>query len=123
MADDRPPNTPALPCPFWCQIDHAEHASGISHQGVRRAGSDIEVALYLTDYGTDAPELASLNGAVDIFVMRVADDQGAVRCASRPLAESARFAREAEVFGRPDVAALIRELAALARGETDGTRA
>jgi hypothetical protein len=65
MADDRPPNTPALPCPFWCQIDHAEHASGISHQGVRRAGSDIEVALYLTDYGTDAPELASLNGYED----------------------------------------------------------
>jgi hypothetical protein len=116
------PDQPALPCPSWCTTDHTGSRSGISHQAVRRAGSDIEVALFMTDYGTDAPSLASLDGAVDIFVTWMADDPRSIRNASRPLAESEQFAGIAEAFGRPDVAALIRELAALAGQENpDGT--
>jgi hypothetical protein len=65
---------PALPCPPWCNGDHADHGYGAmtSHQVHRyasgRADDGPRVSLYMHDAGTGYPELASANGQVRLIV-------------------------------------------------------
>jgi hypothetical protein len=117
MADERPPNAPVLPCPPWCQRRHGGELAFTSHQ-LHRDFSDGGgyVTLYMEDYGTARPALADVNGQVSISVTWRDPD----RSVMRPLAEAEQFAETAEAFGRADVAAIIRELAALAKGESGG---
>jgi hypothetical protein len=102
---------PALPCPPWCAVDH-EHTVTISHQARRHIGDDPDigfVALYQTDYGANKV-LADLNGSLFIQVYWRATD----KIVSHEMDKAEQLAETAEALGRPDVAALIRELAALA---------
>jgi hypothetical protein len=112
MADNRP----VLPCPPWCQGRHDGEFAGTSHQ-LHRDFSDGDgyVTLYMEDYGTGRPALAYVNGEVSISVTWREPD----RSVMRPLAEAEKFAEMAEAFGRPDVAAIIRDLAALAKRSND----
>ena len=108
---------PALPCPPWCKSSHGGDLDGTSHQAHRYFSDGAGyVTLYMEDNGVGGPEvLAYLNGEITIHVTW----RGG-RSVIRPLAEAERFAKVAEAFGRPEVAALIRELAELAKGETSG---
>ena len=66
---------PALPCPPWCDIDHAR-SDTISHQTSRYIGGDWNigfVSLYQSDYG--AGVLADLNGELFIQVFWRATDR------------------------------------------------
>jgi hypothetical protein len=108
---------PALPCPRWCKSSHGGDLDGTSHQAHRDFSDGAGyVTLYMEDNGGNEV-LAYLNGKITIHVT----SRGPERFVIRPLAESEQLARMAEAFGRPEVAALIRELAALAKEETGGT--
>jgi hypothetical protein len=101
---------PALPCPSWCAIDHGEDSH---HQMSRPIGGSYAngaVALFQSDYG--AGLLAHFNGEVTIHVSGGRDRESALF----PVGQAEQLAKVAEALGRSDVAALIRELAALASG-------
>jgi hypothetical protein len=117
MADGHLPNNPVLPCPPWCQRHHGGEFMFTSHQ-LHRDFSDGAgyVTLYMEDYGTARPALADANGRVSISVTWRDPD----RSVMRPLAEAEQLAETAEAFGRADVAAIIRELAALAEENRHG---
>lgn len=103
---------PALPCPPWCESRHGGPADGTSHQAHRYFSDHAgRVSLYQADAGSDAV-FAYRNGEINIHVAWH-DPQRAV---IRPLAEAQQLAELAEAFGRSDVAAIIRELAAQASG-------
>ena len=108
---------PALPCPPWCDSSHTGEFAGTSHQLLHRHFSDGAgfVTLYQADYGGNKV-LAYLNGEISIHVIWRDPERSVIR----PIAEAGQFAEMAEAFGRPDIAALIRELAALAKEETGG---
>lgn len=109
---------PALPCPPWCATGH-EHTETTSHQARRHIGDDPDigfVALYQTDYGA-SNVLAHLNGSMFIQVYWRATD----KIVTHELDKAGALAETADALGRPDVAALIRELAALAKEDPDGT--
>jgi hypothetical protein len=108
----------ALPCPPWCKSSHNPETGGASHQTHRDFSDGAGyVTLYMEDNGVGGPEvLAYLNGEITIHVTW----RGG-RSVIRLLAEAEQFARMAEAFGRPEVAVLIRELAALAKETPDGT--
>lgn len=114
MPDGRAPSNPVLPCPPWCEVSHGGEFMFTSHQ-LHRDFSDGAgyVTLYMEDYGTGRPALAGFSGETDIHVVWRDPDRSVIR----PLAEAEQFAQMAEAFGRADVAAIIRELAALAKGE------
>lgn len=106
---------PALPCPAWCESSHAGEFAGTSHQ-LHRDFSDGAgfVTLYMGDNGVSGPEvLAYLNGRVSLHVTWRDPDSSVIR----PLAEAEQLAQLAEAFGRPVIAAIIRELAALGGAE------
>ena len=109
---------PALPCPPWCKSSHGGDLDGTSHQAHRNFSDGAGyVTLYMEDNGDDEV-LAYLNGKITIHVTsRGTPDRFIIR----PLAEAQQFARMAEAFGRPEVAVLIRELAALAKEAPGGT--
>jgi hypothetical protein len=105
--------TPALPCPPWCDSSHGGDLDGTSHQAHRDFSDGAGyVTLYMQDNGVSGPEvLAHYNGRINLHVTWRGDPE---RSVMRPLAEAEKFAETAEAFGRGDIAALIRELAALA---------
>lgn len=104
---------PALACPPWCGIDHERDARLSHHHQVHRNIGEHAgwVTLLLVDYGDSV--LKDSNGELNIH-LNWGHVSGDVKTVVRPLAEADQFAELAEAFGRPDVAALIRELAALA---------
>ena len=108
---------PALPCPPWCKSPHGGDLDGTSHQAHRYFSDGAEyVTLYMEDNGGNEV-LAYTNGKITIHVTSRDPDRFMIR----PLAEAEQFAEMAEAFGRPDIAALIRELAALAKEAPGGT--
>ena len=107
---------PALPCPPWCKSPHGGDLDGTSHQAHRDFSDGAGyVTLYMEDNGGNEV-LAYTNGKITIHVTSRDPDRFVIR----PLAEAEQFAGMAEAFGRSDIAALIRELAALAKEETGG---
>jgi hypothetical protein len=104
---------PALPCPPWCIVRHEGQFT--SHQARRDFGvKALEgyVTLYLSDYGAGNEVLAPCNGQIAIHVTWHATGKTVVW----ELGHAEEFAETAEAFGRKDVAALIRELAAIGQG-------
>ena len=108
-----------LPCPPWCEGRHEGEFGGTSHQ-LNRDFSDGAgyVTLYMQDWGTARQALADFNGQVDIHVTWRDPDSSVIR----PLAEAEQLAEMAEAFGRPDLAAIIRELAEMAAAGTGASR-
>jgi hypothetical protein len=113
---------PALPCPPWCIERHIERpgtdTGNSHHHRAERPIGDFDtgwVSLVMTDHGDSA--LSYANGEMSIHVSwYLGESFRDVKTAIRPLAEAEQFAEVAEALGRSDVAALIRELAALASG-------
>jgi hypothetical protein len=114
-------DTPVLECPAWCRASHGGEFGGTSHQ-LRRDidGEDKDsgryVTLYMTDYGTRYPALADHNGTIRIHLTW---REG--KTVLKELDQAEDFAETAEVFGRFDIAAIIREFAKLGR-ETSPTK-
>jgi hypothetical protein len=113
------PDQPALPCPPWCDSNHGGEFGGTSHQLHREFDEGAGyVTLYMDDNGVSGPEtLAHFNGSVSLHVTWRDPERSIIR----PPAEAEKLAEMAETFGRPDAAALIRELAALAKETPDGS--
>jgi hypothetical protein len=113
---------PALPCPPWCVERHAPHPDSSQHHRAERPIGDFDtgwVALVMTDYGDSA--LSYANGEVHIHLSwYLAGSSRHAQTVIRPLEEAEEFAKTAEAFARSDVAALIRELAALAEAPKPG---
>lgn len=108
-------DTPALECPEWCTVAHQCEHAGPAHQLLRRVGPEDDsgqswVSLFMTDWGKSEPVLADLNGQIHIHL--TAPDGASV---IKKLGESEDCARMAEVLGRADIAATIREVAELGR--------
>jgi hypothetical protein len=68
------------------------------------------LTLYMTDYGTDSPSLADMNGTVRIHL-----SYPRRKSIVRELTEAEDFAAMAETFGRPGIARIIRELAEIGK--------
>jgi hypothetical protein len=102
----------SLPCPSWCESSHDRSKFGGSSHQVHHefSGGEGQVTLYMQDWGPDNSALADFNGQLYIHVIWKDSDAGVIR----PLEWAGPFAEMAEAFGRPDAAALIRELAAIA---------
>ena len=107
-------------CPSWCTRNHE---TGDVHLTVRHApGAETWVSLTRTVIGDLLRihnEFAGTSHQLHRHFIHVTwrDPE---RSVIRPIAEAGQFAEMAEAFGRPDIAALIRELAALAKGNPDG---
>lgn len=115
-------DTPVLECPAWCQVSHGGELDGTSHQLLRDIdGEDKDsgryVTLYMTDYGKSKPVLNCYNGEICIH-LTWREGQTVIR----ELDQAEDFAEMAEVFGRPDIAAIIREFAKLGK-ETSAPQA
>ena len=110
---------PALPCPPWCERDHSrDHGIAFHHTSVRQFGdwdTGGFVILVMTDWAGSV--LKDSNGRLDVQLhWRVTD-----KTVSRPLDQAGAFSDDLEALGRDDIAALIREVAALAAGPEPGT--
>lgn len=114
-------NRPALPCPPWCESHHL--LGVISHQ-LHRDFDDgnVWITLYQQDVGTEGTSaFAHYHGQIDIHISRRDRNEWAI---VKPVAEVEDLAAMAVVFGRDDIAAAIREFAALAKVSelsTDGS--
>lgn len=94
---------------------HGGELDGTSHQLHRDIGGEDKdcgryVTLYMVDYGKSKPVLNSGNGEISIHLAWPEH-----KTVIRELDQAEDFAETAEVFGRPDIAAIIRELATLGR--------
>jgi hypothetical protein len=114
---------PALPCPPWCTRNHNDGLGATSHSTNRYidetacAPDRSRVVLFQTDY-TD-PILRHLSGQIRLHLSWGVDQNR--NPVIRDLQDAEQFAEQAESFGRDDIAALIRELAALAKpGDLSG---
>lgn len=119
-------NAPARPCPPWCQERHDGPEPAISHQrhcysGGSPCNSDSGVTLYMSDYGTDSPELDSYNGQLSLHVWaRGSGEQPAVFIDLQDhqgVRDARKLAALLAALGHEDLAAGIGDMLALAGAE------
>jgi hypothetical protein len=100
------PDQPALPCPSWCRGNHAP-APGAVHVTIREF-APFWVSLSRSTTGDQIRVHAQKQGS-DVASLAIYPELGDADDVAEVLAR----------LGHEDIAAAIRELAALAKGEAD----